>query len=334
MPSAIITGTGSYLPEQRLTNQELEHWVFVNSKGDEYHVTSDEVVAKTGILERRIATTETLSYMAAEASKNAIKDAGLHPDDIDLVLLATTTPDYKLPKTSPLMAIKADMHGVAAYDFGKDSSGFLETLEAAAYYIIAGRYQNILVVGADKCSSFVNRRNKATTVIFGDGAGAVVLSAVEDPERGFLSAVAGSQGESFDKLLIPAGGSTEWFSPHTPESRDKLFMDGKAVAGYASQVFTMGVERVLAQEQLVPENLDVLIPHQANLRIIEAGAKALDFPMSKVIITLDKIGNTAAGSVPIAIDSAKKSGRLKNGNLVCLTAYGAGFSWIAALMRW
>lgn len=334
MPNAIITGTGCYLPEKKLTNKDLEQWVFANSKGEEYQVSSEEIVAKTGINNRYITTSETTTYIAAQAAKRALDDANLHPDDIDLVLLATSTPDYKIPKSAPLVAVKIGMHGVAAYDFGKDCSGFIEALEAASYYIKCGRYQNILVIGADRCSSFVNGRNKATAVIFGDGAGAVVLSATEENDRGFLSAVAGSQGESFDRLFVPSGGSTEPFSPDLLYGRDKLVMDGKAIAGYASQVFTVGVERVLAREHLVPEDLDLLVPHQANLRIIEAGAKALDMPMSKVMITIDHTGNTAAASVPVALDHAIKDGRLKPGKLLCLIAYGAGFSWISALMRW
>ncbi len=334
MPNAIITGTGRYLPARRLTNHDIEEWAFANRNGEEYHVLSDEIVQKTGIEERRLAETEKTSDMAAEAGKHAIQSARLHPDDIDLVILATTTPDHSLPKCAPLVASKMGLHGVPAYDMGKDSTGFLEALEAAAYYVKGGRYEHVLVIGADKCSTFVNRRNKATAVLFGDGAGAVVLSATDEPNRGFLSAVAGSQGESYHELYIPVGGSAEPCEPGVQEEKCKLYMNGKAVAGFASQVFAVGVERVLADQQLVPENLDLLVPHQANLRIIESGAKAIDIPLSKVVLTVDKFGNTAAASVPIALDEAAKAGRLKPGYLVCFTAYGAGLSWITALFRW
>ncbi len=334
MPNAIITGTGSYLPNKKLTNKDLETWVFRNRGGDEYRVSGDEIVTKTGILERRLAEEETTSDLAVQAGMRAISDAGIHPDDIDLVLLATSTPDYKIPKTAPLVATKLKLHSVPAYDFGKDCSGWTEAFEAACYYIMAGRYQHILVIGADKCSTFINGANKGTALLFGDGAGAVVLSASDDPGRGFLRAVAGSQGDSYDRLYVPVGGSTLPYRPDIEHGQDKLVMDGKAVAGYASQVLSVGVERVLAEEQMVPENLDLLIPHQSNLRIIEAGAKALDLPMSKVMLTIQHTGNTAAASVPIAIDAAVRDGRVKAGYLVCLLAYGAGFSWISALMRW
>ena len=334
MPNAIISGTGSYLPERRLTNKDLESWTFVSSKGEEYLVSSDEILDKTGIGERRYTDTEKTSDLAAEAGKQAIKAANIHHDEIDLVMLATSTPDYKIPKTAPYVASKIGMHGVAAYDFGKDPSGWIEALEAASYYIMAGRYNNILVIGADHCSSFVNPKNKGTAVIFGDGAGAVVLTATDEPDRGFLSAVAGSQGDSYDKLYVPVGGSAEAFSPDIQEGRDRLVMDGKAVTGYTSQVFAIGVERALAEQRMVAENLDLLIPHQSNLRIIEAGVKALDIPMSKVMITIGYTGNTVTASVPIALDVAVREGRLKPGHLLCLIAYGAGFSWISALFRW
>ena len=334
MPNAIITGTGSYLPERRITNRDLRNWTFQNSKGEEYQVGRDEIITKTGIEERRYATSERTSDMAAEAGKKALDAAGIHRDDIDLVIVATSTPDYKIPKVAPLVATKIGMHGVPAYDYGKDCTGWTEAFEAASYFIMAGRYENIMVIGADKCSSFVNPRNKATAVIFGDGAGAAVVSATDEPERGFLSAEAGSQGESYDRLFVPVGGGAEPFDNSVMHGRDKLIMDGKSVAGYTSQVFAIGVERVLAAQQLVPENLDLLVPDQANLRIIEAGAKALDLPMSKVQITLDMTGNTAAASVPIALDEAVRAGKVKPGYLICLIAYGAGFSWISALMRW
>lgn len=335
MPNAIITGTGHYLPERRLTNRDLEGWVFRSSKGEEYHVTSDEIQAKTGIGQRHIARDdEATSDLAAAAAKRAIDAAGLHPDDIDLVFVATSSPDFRIPKVAPLVAYKAGLHGVGAYDFGKDCTGFLEALEAASYFIQGGRYRHILVVAAEKSSSFIDRANKGTAVLFGDGAGAVVVSATDAHDRGFLSAVAGSQGESYDRLYIPEGGSASPFSPDTVPGRERLVMDGKSVAGYASQVFAVGVERVLAQERMTAEGLDLLVPHQANLRIIEAGARALDLPLSKVYLTVEKTGNTAAASVAIALDMAVREGRIKPGQLIGFIAYGAGLNWMAALFRW
>ncbi len=332
MPTAIITGTGSYLPEKRLTNKELETRTFTNRRGEVYSVTSDEILSKTGILERRYAERESVSDMAARAGKSAIEAAGIHPDEIDLVILATSTPDVTIPKLCPLVAHKIGLHSVPAYDFGKDCTGFVEALEAASYYIMAGRYEHILVIGSDKGSQLVDPSNKGTTVLFGDGAGAAVVSACDDPNRGMLSAVAGSQGESFKTLYVPASEQNE--SEEETKRTPALVMDGAAVASYGKQVFAVGVERALAQEQLVPENLDLLIPHQSNLRIIESGAKALDLPLDKVVLTIEKTGNTASASIPMALDTAVRGGRLKAGNLVCFFAHGGGLSWISLLMRW
>jgi len=334
MPNAIIRGTGSYLPSRRVSNREVESWTFTSSKGEEYHVTAEEIVEKTGILERRYSQGETMSDMAAEAGKQAISSANIHPDDIDLVLLATSTPDYRIPKSAPYVAHKIGLHTVPAYDFGKDCTGWIEALEAASYYIRAGRYQNILIIGADRCSSFINPKQKGTALLFGDGAGAAVLTATEAPNRGFLSAVAGGDGEQFSQMYIPLGGSSSPYVPDHAPGQELLVMNGNAMAKYGRQIFAVGVERALSQQQLVPENLDLLIPHQASKRVIEAAVKALDLPMSKVALTLDRTGDTGAASVPIALDHAVREGRLREGYLICLMAYGGGLAWISALMRW
>ena len=238
-----------------------------------------------------------------------------------------------MPKCAPLVAHKIGMHGVPAYDFGKDCTGFIEALEAASYYIRAERHERILVIGADKCSSIINPKNKACATTFGDGAGAVLLGATSDPERGFLQAVAGSQGEDFDKLYIPAGGSALPHSAELSEMQFRIVSDPDMVASFGRQVFAVAVERVLAERRLSPEDLDLLVPHQANLRLLEAACLALDLPLSKVVMTADRFGNTGAASVPMALDVAQKDGRLKPGALVGLVAFGAGMSWIAALLR-
>jgi len=335
MPEAIIAGTGAYVPARKLTNEDLAKLNFENSQGEIYTIEPDEIFQKTGIRERHLAAEgQTTSDMAAQAVKSAIGNAGLDPDDVDLLLFATSTPDYKIPKSAPVVALKAGLYGIPSYDFGKDCTGFVEALEAASYYIKAGRYRNIVVAAADHCSSFIDYTNKGTAVIFGDGAGAVVLSATEEPRRGFLRAVAGSQGEGFNKLYIPAGGDAMPFGPFIEQGLDKLQMDGRAVFGYAAQVFAVGVEKVLSEERLVPGDLDLLVPHQSNRRIIEDAIRALDIPLAKVVIDIEKMGNTASATIPIALHHAVQDGRLKNSDLVCLIGYGAGLSWIAALLRW
>jgi len=335
MPEAIITGTGAYIPARKLTNEDPAKYNFENSQGETYQADPEEIFLKTGIRERHLAAEgQTTSDMAAQAVKMAIESAGIDPDDIDLLLFATSSPDYKIPKTAPMVAVKAGLYGIPSYDFGKDCTGFIEALEAGAYYIKAGRYRNIVVASADHCSSFIDYTNKGTAVIFSDGAGAVVLSATEEPGRGFLRAVAGSQGEGFDKLYIPVGGDAMPFGAFVEPGMDKLQMDGRAVFGYAAQVFAVGAEKVLSEERLVPGDLDLLIPHQSNRRIIEDAVRALDIPLLKVVLDIEKMGNTASATIPIAIHHARQEGRLKASDLVCLIGYGAGLSWIAALLRW
>lgn len=334
MPNAVILATGSYVPERRVKTREMEAWTFENRLGQPYHVLAAEVIEKTGIEERRYAASdEATSDLAARAGKQALENAGVHPDDVDLVLLATSTPDYHVPKCAPLVAHKLGMHGVPAYDFGKDCTGFIEALEAASYYIRAERHERILVIGADICSRLVNPKNKASAILFGDGAGALLLGAGDEPERGFLLAVSGSQGEDYDKLYIPAGGSA---LPHNTELSDlqfRLVSDPDMVATFGRQTLAVGLERVLAERGLSPENLDLLVPHQASLRLIESVCQALDIPRTKVVMTADRFGNTGAASVAMALDTAQKDGRLKPGSLVGLVAFGAGLSWISALVR-
>ncbi len=334
MPQAVVIGTGSYLPDKRLTNEDLERYTFSSSSGETYHEKAVNILERTGIRERRMSENMATSDLAAEAARRAIQAAKIPLDEIDLLLFSSSTPDYKIPKCAPSVASKIGLHGIAAYDFGKDCSGCLEALEAAAYYIAAGRHETVLVVAAERCSTFVNYNNKATSVIFGDGAAAVVLQRKEDTDRGFLHCVAGSQGDLADRLYVPVGGSTRPFEEGVEQADTKLKMDGKAVFDYASQVFAMGVERLFAEKGMSAGDLDILIPHQSNLRIIESAAKSLDLPMDKVMINVDRYGNTAGASTLIALDEAVRSGKLHPGDITCLVAYGAGFSWIASLFRW
>lgn len=334
MPSARIAGTGSYLPEKRVTNRELARRLYVNRKGESFSISEEEIFAKTGIQERRYAVQQTTSDLACEAGRQAIISAGLHPDDIDLLLLATNTPDYLLPAVAPLAAAKIGLTGVSAYDFGRGGTGFVEALQAAACYVMSGQSSHVLVIGADRLSGWINPRSKAASILFGDGAGAVVVSASEAPNRGYLTSVAGSQGENFRDLYIPAGGTAIPFSPDLPEGQDKIVMDGRAMSGWASQTFAVGVEQVLAKAQLAAESLDLLVPSQAHARIIEAGAKVIDLPMGKVALSVEFTGDTGAASVPLALDIAASKGRLRAGHLICFLGNGAGLSWIASLWRW
>ena len=331
---AQILATGSHLPPRRVTNAELAERVFTNRAGEAYQLDAAEIEARTGIRARHLSDRPT-SALAAAAATDCLAQAGIGPEAIDLLLVATSTPDHAIPKVAPRVATLLGAEGVAAYDAGKDCTGFVEALDVAAQYIMSGSKRRVLVVGADRMSAVVDPANKATAVVFGDGAGAALVGPGEG-EGGFIGALARSLGSSYDRLLVPAGGSARplWETPR-PEPREQhLFMDGKAVFDLASAWFPRIVRELCAQHDLTPDDLSLIIPHQSNRRIIERAMASLGLPEERVFIHLEDTGNTAAASVPLALDAASRSGRLQPGDLLALVAYGAGISTAAALIRW
>jgi len=332
--TAGIVSTGSFLPDTRVTNAQIESREFVAASGVSYRLSPGEIELRTGIRERRASEVPT-SVLAAEAGRRALERGGVAPGKLDLLLLATSTPDHPVPKTAPLVAHLLGAAGVPAYDFGKDCTGFLEALEAGMQYVRTGAALRLLVIGAERTAALVEPANKATAVVFGDGAGAAVLGAV-GPERGWIGSASRSHGDLFDRLFVPAGGSAR--PPNTdpaPSVRERtLRMDGRAVTEYATRVFPEAVNEVLTKHGLSLDDVALIIPHQANRRILEAALGALGVPEEKTFINVDRYGNTAAASIPIALDEAAGAGRLRPGDLVCLVAYGAGLSWNAALLRW
>jgi len=322
MTYARIAGTGSALPERVISNAELAARV----------ETSDEWIAeRTGIRQRHIAaegqTTGDLAYAAATA---ALQVAGVDARQIDLIVIGTTTPDLVFPSTACLLQHRLGANGCAAFDVNAACSGFLYALTVANQFIRTGMARTALVVGAETLSRFLDWSDRSTCVLFGDGAGAVVLQAADEP--GILSSHIHADGGYKELLWNPVGVSTGF----TDEKNHglKVLMQGREVFKVAVKTLDRVVEETLEANQLDRHQLDWLIPHQANLRIIEATAKRLDMPMDKVIVTVDKHANTSAASVPLALDYAVRSGKVQRGQLLLLEAFGGGFTWGSALLRY
>ncbi len=298
--------------------------------------TTDEwIVTRTGIRERRIADAAiATSDMAVEACRAAMAMAQAGPEDIDLVITGTVTPDYRLPSTSCVIQEKMGLVNAAAFDVVSACTGFINGLSVAKALIETGRHHRALVVGAEKLSSIVNYADRATCVLFGDGAGAAVVEAT-DTNRGVLSTYLKSDGRMREWLWIEAGGTVK---PYTPEfawdGSDKVRMNGTDVFKVAVREMAKAALTVLAEAGLKPEDVSLFVPHQANLRIIEALAKRLDLAPEKLYLNLERYGNTSAASVPIALDEANRAGRIREGDHVLMVAFGGGLIWGAALVRW
>ena len=318
-----IVGTGSYLPEKVLTNADLEKMVDTN---DEW------IVSRSGIRERHIAADgETTGDLAFHAATRALEAAGMVGSEIELIVLGTTTPYLIFPSTACLLQHRLGANGCPAFDVNAACSGFIYALTVADQFIRSGAVKNALVVGAETLSRMVDWTDRGTCVLFGDGAGAVVLKA--DAEAGVISTHMHADGGKRDLLYNPAGVSVG-FDTSLPNAGVKVLMAGSDVFKYAVKALDSVVEETLAANGLDKHAIDWLIPHQANLRIIEATAKRLDMPMDRVIVTVDRTGNTSAGSVPLALDEAVRSGRVQRGQLLLLEAFGGGFTWGSALIRY
>ena len=318
-----IVGTGSYLPEKVLTNADLEKMVDTN---DEW------IVSRSGIRERHIAADgETTGDLAFHGATRALAAAGMVGSEIELIVLGTTTPDLIFPSTACLLQHRLGANGCPAFDVNAACSGFIYALTVADQFIRSGAVKNALVVGAETLSRMVDWTDRGTCVLFGDGAGAVVLKA--DAEAGVISTHMHADGGKRDLLYNPAGVSVG-FDTSLPNAGVKVLMAGSDVFKYAVKALDSVVEETLAANGLDKHAIDWLIPHQANLRIIEATAKRLDMPMDRVIVTVDRTGNTSAGSVPLALDEAVRSGRVQRGQLLLLEAFGGGFTWGSALIRY
>jgi 3-oxoacyl-[acyl-carrier-protein] synthase-3 len=323
---AKVSGTGSYVPETILTNHDIEKMV---------DTSDDWITERTGIKERRIATEkQAASDLAYEASKAALKSAGLKAKDMELIIVASVSGDMPLPATACILQDKLEAKKAAAFDVNAACSGFIFGLSVANAYIQSGTYRKILVVGAEVLSKFTDWEDRTTCVLFGDGAGAVVLEATEE-DRGILSAKIHSDGGMWDLLHAPGGGSRNPASKDTLKRRLHFIkMKGNETFKVAVRTLESLVVESLKENKLKSSDIALLIPHQANLRIIQATAKRLGLPMEKVMVNLDRYGNTSAASIPIALDEAVRGGKVRDGDYLLLEAFGGGLTWASALIRW
>ncbi len=326
MIHARITGTGSYAPKKVITNHDLEKLVD----------TSDQwITERTGIKERRVVEKgQTTSDLAYEASHRALKAAGLRAQELDLILAATVTPDTFLPSLSCALQDRLGAKKCAAFDIYAACSGFIYGLSVAQAFIQSGMYANILLVGAEVLSRFTDWEDRNTCVIFGDGAGAVVLQK-HAGKRGVLSTHLHSDGTLGDLITVPGGGALHPPSHDTVHKKmHYIKMKGNETFKVAVRALEDVVQEALEYNNVKAEDIDLLIPHQANLRIIQAMAQRLNMPMEKVVITIDRYGNTSAASIPMALDEAVRDGRVRENDLILFEAFGGGLTWASALVRW
>nr|WP_314045060.1 beta-ketoacyl-ACP synthase III [uncultured Leptotrichia sp.] len=319
-----IMGTGSYVPERILTNNDLAKIVDTN---DEW------ITTRTGIRERRIAADdEATSDLAFKAAEKAIIDAGIDKNEIELIIVATMTQDHLTPSTAALVQDKLGIKA-AAFDVSAACTGFIYGFTAGYSFIKAGIYKKVLVIGAETMSRVTDWEDRGTCILFGDGAGAVVLGEVET--GGFLASHLAADGSGACELIVPAGGSRKAATAETIENREVyLKMNGREVFKFAVKAFPESVENVLTQQNLTADDIDIFIPHQANVRIIEAIAKRFKQPLDKFFVNLHKYGNTSGASIPIALDEASKEGRFKKGDKIVATGFGGGLTYGSILFEW
>ena len=308
-----IAGTGSYLPPKILTNQDLEKMV---------DTTDEWIFSRTGIRERHIVEDETTSDLAYEAAKQAIAAASIQAADIDLIVIATTTPDKIFPSVAVMVQRKLGIAGCAAFDVQAVCSGFVYALTVADNFIKAGTHRCVLVIGADSFSRITDYTDRSNCILWGDGAGAVILQA--SAEQGILSTHIHADGQ-YEKML---------HVPRTGGKQDYVHMEGNAVFKMAVNTLDQIVDETLVANGLQKSDVDWLVPHQANIRILQATAKKLDMPMERVVVTVDRHGNTSAASIPLALDTAVRDGRIQRGQNILMEAFGGGFTWGSALVKY
>lgn len=323
---ARIVGTGHYLPERVLTNNDLEHLM---------DTTDEWIRQRTGILQRHIAADdEAASDLAAHACKDAIAAAGINAEQVDFIVCATLTPDYFMPSSACLIQHKLGATRAGACDINAACSGFIYGLQHADALIRAGVHRTVVVVGSEIMTARLDWTKRDTAVLFGDGAGAVVLRG-DAAGPGILSTYTASDGAGYDILMVPAGGSAQVITPENINALNRgIHMNGRELYKRAIHAFGDAVEQALRRADVTVDEIDLFVPHQANRRIIAAACERIGLPEEKVFLNLDQVANTSAASIPIALDQARAQGRLKDGDLVLLAAFGAGLTWGSAVIRW
>ncbi len=324
---AKISALGTYVPPRLLTNADLEKMVETNDQW---------IMERTGIRERHVVDKGVAtSDLATEAAKNALKERGLVPADVEAIIVATVTPDMFFPSTACLVQHKLGAKGVWGFDLSAACSAFVYALQAGTQFVATGAHKKVMVIGADVMSSIIDYTDRATCVIFGDGAGAVILEPSDDDSVGILDYLHEIDGAGGCALYMPGGGS---LNPSTHETVDKkmhfVHQDGQAVFKYAVKKMAELCEKILERNGLKGSDIKAFIPHQANKRIITATADRVGMPPESVIINIDRYGNTTAGTIPLAMQTAREEGKLKKGDLVLLASVGAGFTVGATLLRW
>lgn len=325
--SVIISGVGAFAPDNVLSNDDLSKMV----------ETSDEWIrTRTGIRERRIAKDDELtSDLAAKAALRAIESAGLDVSAIELIVVGTVTPDMAFPNTACFIQDKIGLGKIPAFDVEAACSGFIYAMEIARSLMLVNGYRHALVIGAEKLSTLTNWEDRTTCVLFGDGAGAAVLSKVDTPNTGILSTLLGADGTESGILCVPGGAPV---SSSTVESIErglhKIHMQGNQVFKIAVRVMCQSALDILERTGLTAADVSLVVPHQANTRIIEALSQRLEIPMERFQVNLDRYGNTSAASIPIALDEAWHNGRIHSGDLILMVAFGGGLTWAASLIRW
>lgn len=310
---ARIAGTGSYLPPTILTNADLEKLV---------DTTDEWIFARTGIKQRHRVTDERTSDLATQAARNAIEAAGIQVQEIDLIIVATTTPDKLFPSVATMVQRKLGIAGCPAFDVQAVCSGFVYALTTANHYIRSGQHKNVLVIGADTFTRITDYTDRSNCILWGDGAGAVILQSSDQP--GILSTHIHADGNYENYLHVP----------RNPDGPDTVVMEGNPVFKIAVNTLDQIVDETLEANHMQKSDIDWLVPHQANIRILQATAKKLDMPMDKVVVTVDRHGNTSAASIPLALDVAVRDGRIQRGHTLLMEAFGGGFTWGSALVKY
>ncbi len=323
--SAIISGTGSSLPEKRLTNEDLAKLVETND---------DWIVQRTGIRERRIAAEgESTAVFASAAARKAIEAAGLQPTDIDMIVCATITPEMVFPSTACYIGAELGLKGVPGFDLSAACSGFVYALATGASFIKSGQYRNVLVIGAETLSRITDYQDRGSCILFGDGAGAVVLSRSADEGRGVIHSALYADGSGGEVMTCIPGSRHPISAQMVAERKQFMQLRGREVYKFAVQKFEELIRDAMRACELTADQVKLIVPHQVNQRIIDSAMERLKMPLEKAFVNIDRYGNTSSASIPIALDEAWRAGRLSRGDVVVMVAFGAGLTWGNAVVR-